>query len=694
MVMRRMFRCPGRTGLIGLLTAAAATVAAEAPARPQIPGLSGGEPLFQVMPHLGNRENVVARVVRCMDDLGVKTTRNLEHQIRWSDCEPLPGLYDFSELDAILDAARERNFKVLIWGAFEPPEWSPAHFTKNSEGTVFGHTTYLFHGARLNRFQSPVLRKGMIDFVRALVRHTRNHPATQGYYYLVEHPGEAPYADWFEGFDDITIGNFRAAMRTRYGTIVKANAAWRTAFPGFDTIRPPRVAETCTPRFRLDWMRFRVEAVHSLLLEAATLTRELAPDKLLMVYADGMIFDKMTDFAKLGVLSANGGCDRPEISALSLVRAANSGVPQRAEESSVTQWAAEYPTRLDTSVFSMLQGGGANTHCKMFLPVGAYQQRGSLDAIRRSPWALDRFEKFRPIWRELAETDRICRDVRAFENINGMLIHRKSTYDGGGDSWFTMNFLDAQIPLDIAPGPGWLQSKLVIMPRNLAVLENATLDGLADYVRNGGALLMRPESGRHTVERPDEDWTLLRRFGFAPPQGAPRPGHQAISGTGPFARYGALGELRGVFTPQPGDGETVLAVNGAGTPVLTRRTFGRGRVYTVWCDTVLPPGNNGARLRENSLFRAVAEDAGARLPARAANRRLWVNVLKHRSRDVYYVLAMCNQRGGVRDETIELPECGNAKRRTELISGKTGTFQGKLTVTLAPREVAIYRLEP
>ena len=110
-----------------------------------------------------------------------------------ANVEPLPGVYDFSSVDQVLNDAGARGMTVLLWAALQDyPEWLPSLYTQNDQGEVFGQSFYLYHGARLNLVQARPLRDSALRFLRNLVIHSRNHPALQGYFYLLEHPGDAP----------------------------------------------------------------------------------------------------------------------------------------------------------------------------------------------------------------------------------------------------------------------------------------------------------------------------------------------------------------------------------------------------------------------------------------------------------------------------------------------------------------------
>jgi len=674
--------------------------------------LTGDKSLFHLDPMIGdslvNDQTSRADVGRKFMDMAKGVSHDLEWQVLWRDVEPLPGVYDFSTVDRVLADAQQRGFSVLLWAALQDyPEWLPSLYTQNDQGEIFGQSFYLFHGARLNLVQAAPLRDAAQRFLRNLVIHSRSHPAVQGYFYLLEHPGDAPYSGWYEGFDPQTLANFRAYCRTHYASIDLVNRAWRTEFASFDVIDGPRRAKAVTDQYWLDWMRFRSGAIHEFLLDCAKTIRKEDPKRLIMVYADGLEPDRLGEFRELGCMTANGGCADPERGAPDYIQAAAEGVPQRAEEVTVGQWSAKSPTQLDASLFAMLLGGGGNANCKTYVDVQTCLQAAmpSLDVLRKPPYSLDRYERFMPIWNELRPTEVPPAEVRYFSDYDSYLVQTKTTYQGwNADPWATMNLLDSHLLFGPAPGRGWKTAKLLVLIRgNIDVMRRQTIEELAKYVERGGTLLMRADAGRRCVEEPDADWTLLRRFGFTPPVG-PRVDNQyvrAVPAPGGVLpadeRALVLRDTWNAASAQPGQA-VALFEGDPKRPAVSEVKLGRGRVYVVWATTLVPPSQQGGY----PLLRQVAARAGVTLPVDADSPHLWLNMLTNRSGTTHYGLVYCTrtadeqaERGKVR---FTIPE-GTYQVR-ELISGAN---LGRMTAAtireqglepkLARDAVAIYRFE-
>lgn len=687
-----------------------ATIPESAPSYQQI--LNGDKSLFHLDPMIG--DNLVsdkmtrADVGRKFMDMAKGVSRDLEWQVLWRDVEPLPGVYDFSSVDQVLADAGERGFTVLLWAALHDyPEWLPSLYTQNDKGEIFGQSFYLFHGARLNLVQAAPLRDAAQRFLRNLVIHSRSHPALQGYFYLLEHPGDAPYSGWYEGFDPQTLANFRDYCRAHYANIDEVNRIWRTQFASFDVVDGPRRDGPATDQYWLDWMRFRSGAIHEFLLDCAKTIRQEDPKRLIMVYSDGLVPDRLGEFRELGCMTANGGCADPERGAAHYIQVASEGLPERAEEITVGQWTAKSPTQLDASLFSMLLGGGANAHCKTYVDVQVClnSPTQSLDVLRKHPYSLDRYERFMPIWNELRSTEMRPAEIRYFSDYDSYLVQTKTTYQGwDADAWATMNLLDSHLLFGTAPGRDWKTAKLLVLIReNIGVMRRQTIGELAKYVAEGGTLVMRADAGRRCVEDPDADWALLRRFGFAPPIG-PRTDDQytrAVPAPGGVLpadeRAFVLRDSWNAGSAQPG--QAIALFDGdARRSAVSEVKVGRGRVWVVWASTLVPPSQQGGY----PFLRQVATLAGAMLPVDADTPYFWLNLLAHRSGKSHYGLVYCSRnadqqpmRSNVR---FQLPD--GTYKVTELISGldlgpmsASALREQGLEPELARDAVAIYRFE-
>ena len=558
-------------------------------------------------------------------------SRQAEIQNRWSACEPMPGKFDFSWVLGPLDEAAKRGCKCFVtFAPMDVPEWMPSIFTKNDRGEVYGHNAYLFHGGRINLFQSRYVRDRSFAYLTALVLAVRNHPACLGYFYITEHSGEAPWAEWYEGFDDETIGNFRKVSRRRYGTIKAANAAWRTSFRSFDAVRPPAHDDECSLAFRRDWLVFRRTVVHKYIAKCVETIRKLDDKRIIMCYGDGILYSRADEIARHGVITANGGCAVPEtIFARRLVADVN--LPQRAEEISCSNWKAKGETQVDMSVFAMLGGGGANTHFKMFTPECAPFQD-----LRKGIRGLDRLELFLPILRELRAARPLPADFRVWSAFEGPTA--ESRIMNGGDrtpsGWTARFLLDSQVVPGMTTGQrDWSGTRFVMAPPELRTASRREAEELVEYARGGGTLFISAEVARKVVEDESEDWWLLRRLGFAAPASELRGARPVISGLG-----GCEARVRAALVPAGDFGEVLMKTEG-GQPALTEKAFGKGRVIVLWASELIPYFEGGIPDAKPFLPKLLAR-AGVRSRVSTQSRLHWVNLLR-KDDDTWYLLTTC-----------------------------------------------------
>lgn len=659
----------------------------------------GPKPIFHLTPHLPSNvrkdspEAWDAHSRPFLDKAGELSTQT-EFSFDWNTVEPLPGVYDWNVVDRFVDYAHSKGLTVQLWPSWRDlPEWMPGHYEMSADGTVFGaRHMYLFHGGRPNFVNAPELRSGLAAFIRAVAERYRGHPAVQSYFFCFEHPGDAPQNNWYEGYAPESVQAFRRAMQTKLGGIAAANQRWGTAYAAWDNVVPP--PESASSRYRLDWRRFKADGIESVLKDCVTAIRSADPKRLVMVYGDGV--GDYRWFSEQGCMSANGGCEKV-IGMPSYAAYALAGFPQRAEEISVGNWSACFPTQLDASLFAMMAGGGANAHCKAYVSTSHIQKYMLADPNV----SLGRYKRFMPIWAELRPTE-LAQPIEAF----------LAKDCGSVGTYGIISLMQAHLPVARGVGDVWKNGKLLLAidlePWMPMEMEKEQIDRLVAYVENGGTLLMAADAGRKSVDAPAEDWVLLRRFGVAPPAAEPARGRNATAVPEHGALFGTEAKpfmLRDVWDVKPPEGmETVALLDGdRQRATLSWKSFGKGKVAILWARSITPPLFSKPEAAYPFL-RDVARWAGIEPIADTTDSRLWTNLLKTKDGSIYYGLAHV----GVWQNTpatgvdcavrwLVLPE-GNY-HVTEIISGKDlGEFSAAklrgegIPVKLAPREVVIFRM--
>ena len=614
-------------------------------ARPPLPSGEdirvGGKSLVIFNPMIHSKSDSVRLYTEMMDKLKAEgLVREIEIAVTWREIERLPGVRDFRMVDAILDAAKERGFGCYVtFGTLIPPDWMPSWFTQNEEGRIFGHTAYLFNGARFNVCHHPKGRKAALDFATALCDHVKGHPALLGYFYLVEHGGDAPWVNWYEGYDAYTRGNFRRYISRRYGSVDRLNAYWRTSFASFDAVEPPRQkaprAEDTPERLR-DWTDFKSYSLEKLQWDFVKAFRDRDPYRSIMIYGSPTLGKGFFDYSGIGVITANGGCAVPN-RGYYMTAMSEAGMPQRAEEISCSNWKAKGPTQLDVSFFNMLQGGGLATHFKMFLP----QNLDLSDKAWRDARGFDNFVKFIPIEEELRGAVRLDDDLAGWTSSKGI-------YYG---EWCYEMLQNSQLLVGTSVTPSWKKAKAVFVSETEKSLRTQEIVELVNYVKSGGSLFMPWHAGGVALGRPDVTNALLRAFGISAPR---QTWHRDLYFTGDvtddsawWPRAGGRADayrtsFRSPVAAPDDAGEALMRMSEprfGSSPALTRKKCGKGFVYVMWGEHYIPFTHGNPELCTSKPFLAeIAADAGASLPIRSTRRDVFANLLK--KGDVYYFLAM------------------------------------------------------
>jgi hypothetical protein len=680
--------------------------AVEAPIPASVPSwremLASPKPMFHLSPILP--DNLPQSGAKAWDeyyrpflDKAGELSTQIELSFNWKTVAPLPGVYDWGFVDRFVDYAQSKGLTVQLQPSFRDlPEWMPARYEMGVDGTVFGvKHSYLFHGGRPNFINDPAIRNGAVAFIRNVAQRYRAHPAVQSYFFLFEHPGDAPYNGWYEGYAPESVAAFRREAQTTLKTIAVANQRWGTAFASWDEVVPP--PKEATSAYWLDWLRFKTDGIEGMLRDCVTSIRSADPKRLIMMYADGLRDNRW--FHEQGCMSANGGSHdtlaMPDYAAFPLV-----GLPQRTEDHSPGNWTAYSPTQLDASLFAMMAGGGANAHCKAFVLT-----KNRFSDMADPNVSLGRYKRFMPIWSELRQTE-LVQPVEAFllKDLSSYLLGAKTTYTGWwSDPWMLINLSQAQVPCAAGVDGLWEKGKLLLATGGLGSMEKSLLDRVVRYVEAGGTLLMYPDSGRKCLEDPDADWVLLRRFGIEPPPGEVDRDRKAaavpVAGA-IFTTEAKPFTLRDAWKVPPPEGmESAACFDGdKNSAALSWKPFGKGKVAVVWARTIVIP-DGGPPEAGYPFLRDVARWAGIQPMAEATDSHVWTNLLKTKDGSSYYGLTKGPGKGV--DTTVRwllLPD--GDYRVTELISGnELGEFTAArlkmegLPVKLEPREtVAIFRM--
>ncbi|TXS06965.1 beta-galactosidase [Streptomyces sp. col6] len=195
--------------------------------------------------------------IRLMKEAGVNSVTL--GVFSWAKIEPRPGAREFGWLDRLMDLMHAHGIGVVLaTPTASPPPWMgarhPETLPRAEDGSV------VWYGSR-QQFcaSSPVYRRYAAALTEDLAARYAQHPALTVWHINNEYCTHC----WC----DETAGHFRRWLRSRYGTLDALNEAWGTAFwsqryDAWTEILPPRKAQYMkNPTQVLDFKRFTSDAL-------------------------------------------------------------------------------------------------------------------------------------------------------------------------------------------------------------------------------------------------------------------------------------------------------------------------------------------------------------------------------------------------------------------------------------------------
>ncbi|GAA2235732.1 beta-galactosidase [Herbiconiux moechotypicola] len=175
----------------------------------------------------------------------------------WAQLEPLPGQYDFSRLDAVIELLHENGIAVdLGTGTASPPPWLTAEHPEALPVTADG-TRRAFGGRQGFCPSSPVYREHALALVEQVARRYGTHPAVKLWHVSNEIGCHNAHC-----YCEVSAAAFRRWLEKRYGTLDALNEAWGTAFwsqryAAWEHIQTPALTlATGNPAQAIDFRRF------------------------------------------------------------------------------------------------------------------------------------------------------------------------------------------------------------------------------------------------------------------------------------------------------------------------------------------------------------------------------------------------------------------------------------------------------
>jgi beta-galactosidase len=216
----------------------------------------------------------------------------------WASIEPAEGRYEFDWLDRVLDLLHRGGVAAnLATPTASPPPWLVRQHPEILPVTAEGVT--LWHGSRRHYCpHSPAYRERAVAVTEALASHYRDHPALALWHIDNEYACHVT-----ECFCPISAAAFREWLTDRYGSLERLNESWGTAFwsqiyGDWQEIEPPRRAPTfVNPGQQLDWLRFCSDSWLACFEDQRGVIRAATPD--VPVTTNFMGFHKALDYRTL-----------------------------------------------------------------------------------------------------------------------------------------------------------------------------------------------------------------------------------------------------------------------------------------------------------------------------------------------------------------------------------------------------------
>jgi beta-galactosidase len=459
--------------------------------------------------------------VRLMEQAGVSVVRLGEST--WSSWEPREGEFEFAWMERILDRLHRSRIKVILGTpTYSIPPWL---YRRHPEilvtplGQVRG--AWQFYGPRQNMdITSPVYLYYCERIIRQIVLHFRNHPAVIGYQ-LDNETGSYGTAG-----GNVQVG-FVQYLKKKFKTVDEVNKAWGLVYwgqllSGWDDV-PPRDG-ILNPGWKLEWERYQQTLVTDFLAWQADIVSALKrPDQFTTQDFHG------------GVRTAVDGV---EIMKHLDIAAAN---PYHGTQDEADGWwiacFGDYTRSLKRSPYIVTETNAQTTGWDSKAQYPPYDGQLRLHAYSNVASGADMVEYWHwhslhygqeTYWKGLLghdlEPNRVFNEARQIarelRNIGPKLVdlkpENKVAILHSSDSYYGIQFMPVDERVNyltvedqmhralyqlnegvdfIFPSTADLSGYALICVPPLYIADDALLQRLSDYVRNGGHLLVSFKSG-------------------------------------------------------------------------------------------------------------------------------------------------------------------------------------------------------
>lgn len=452
--------------------------------------------------------------------------------------EVLPGVFDFDLLDQVLDAATDQNCRLTIRmdhaDAYGVLHWQRYWPQRSYDGTIGPYRGFDGSFSPADEEYSD----GLLRAFKALHDRYVEHPAFQGYQ-LFELSGEWAVLDRPYAGSIVTYEKCARPLFVRYlkdhvtAELAELNLRWGTAYQSWGDVKQPQpnLESGSKPDLRPQWIDF-CRFKHYLNNEywyrrAAESIRSYDPDSVLMVYRqDPGGFEDVGGFA--GIDFFHGAGNNELEGEGSLIDAwQKHRIGWITEPHHPHRWASHGDPGykgwiLDWTTYIMLAqagGGGANMHVYYWPLPGKADL--FLPAHYGSEYAIDRWEKWQPLLREMhgVELKQNRPQVAVTQDILTLFCKHRTVFLARTFDlrrWFDLLKTDAVGFEDYRKANH--DAYKLILPNLLdQVMSGENIGRLGDFVRAGGKTVISAETGRYCPDRPNTPFALLAELGIRPP---------------------------------------------------------------------------------------------------------------------------------------------------------------------------------
>lgn len=556
----------------------------------------------------------------------------------WSKLEPREGEFEFGWLDELLDLLHNHGISVdLATATAAPPAWMaknhPDTLPVNAQGVRLGTGSRQQYSPSSKTYARLAAR-----LVTKLAERYGNHPAVISWHLNNELGCHVAHS-----FDADSASAFRVWLESKYGSLEALNLAWNTEFwsqkySDWQEINPPTLAPTfINPTELLDWDRFSSDALLGVYKAEAEILRKLTPQIPLTTNFMGIF--KHANYWKWAA----------EVDFVSDDSYPDPIDPQHPAQTAATRDLMRSLARGKSWLIMEQAPNAVNWRPQNAAKPAGMNRLYSMQALARGADGIMYFqwrqskagaEKFHsgivphagPETRVFRETAALGNELKDMQSIiatrNQARVamvfdweswwaieqpagHTQLSYLGNFMTWYRPLY-DANVLVDfVAPHDDLSEYDLVVAPM-LYIMDSQTQQNLADYVAAGGHLAVSYQSGildeNATVHLGGYFGKLQEVLGIWVEEFAPlaKPVRSGKS----LPEVQLSGELTGkgkvwtekIHTSTANSVAQFVDGFNAGSPAITRNTYGKGTAWYV--------GTQPAKPLATALINRVLAEAG------------------------------------------------------------------------------------